>query len=272
MEAMTTPLELMRIAQLLASEASTLITRERESALIAHTKSSAVDVVTHNDLAAEALLRSRLRELRPLDAVFGEEGHDSPGTSGITWVLDPIDGTVNYLYGLPFFAVSVAAVRGTPGQGEWESLAGAVATGVGAVYTAAQGQGAWRDGARLHRGEPATLDHTLLGTGFQYQSDRRTIQGRILAQLVGQVRDIRRLGAAAVDLCLVADGTLDAYYEHGLNPWDFAAGALVAQEAGVRIGNLAGARGDDHLLIAAVEPTWQELCDALQRAGAADTW
>lgn len=269
---MPDPVALMTLAADLAREAGELIIAGRATASVAATKSSDIDIVTQMDIAAEQLLRARLAELRPDDAILGEEGDDVPGTSGITWVLDPIDGTVNYLYGIPHFAVSVAAVTGDVRRGSWTRIAGAVFDGQGVEWRAAVGHGAYRDGVRLRRTETATLSSTLLATGFQYVASRRTAQGRIVAQMLGQVRDIRRLGAASVDLCLVAAGTIDAYYEHGLHPWDFAAGALIASEAGVRVAGIDGGEPDSHLTIAAMPGVWDQLRDALVEAGARHPW
>ncbi len=269
---MTTPDELMRIARDLASEAAALIIDGRARAEVSSTKSSPIDIVTQMDVGAEQLLRERLGQLRPHDAILGEEGEDVAGTSGITWVLDPIDGTVNYLYGLPHFAVSVAAVEGEPTPERWTALAGAVHDGSGASWSAARGGGAWRNGQPLRRQFAPELSGTLLATGFQYVAERRARQGQIVAAMLSQVRDIRRLGAASVDLCLVAAGQLDAYYEHGLRPWDFAAAALIAQEAGVRVAGIDGGAADERLLIAAMPDTWEPLRSALVDAGAATTW
>ncbi|PKQ14208.1 MAG: inositol monophosphatase, partial [Actinobacteria bacterium HGW-Actinobacteria-8] len=139
-------------------------------------------------------------------------------------------------------------------------------------WKAAAGHGAWRNGEPLVRSDGPTLSATLLGTGFNYIADLRATQGKIIAQVLPQVRDIRRLGSAAVDLCLVAEGTLDAFYEHALRPWDFAAGALVASEAGVKVAGIDGGAADSHLLIAAVESVWDELRDLLDAAGARRPW
>lgn len=269
---MTDPQVLMDIARELAAETAQLIIEGRPRAAISATKSSPIDIVTQMDLAAETHLRTRLAELRPDDAILGEEGGTVPGTSGITWVLDPIDGTVNYLYGLPFFAVSVAAVAGEPTPLTWEPLAGAVHDGTGVSWSAFRGGGAFRDGQPLIRTDSPGLDGALLGTGFQYVSERRERQGAIVAQLLGQVRDIRRLGAAAVDLCLVAAGQLDAFYEHGLNAWDFAAGALIASEAGVRVAGIDGGPATERLTIAAMPALWDELSEAIIAAGGDHTW
>ncbi len=262
----------MDVAVRLAREAGALITNGRAGAQVSSTKSSSVDIVTQMDLASERLLRERLAQWRPDDAILGEEGEDTPGTSGITWVLDPIDGTVNYLYGIQHYAVSVAAVTGDVRAGAWTRLAGAVYDGEGVEWSAALGHGAYRNGVELRRTGGPELAGTLLGTGFQYIAERRQAQGAIVAAMLGQVRDIRRLGAASVDLCLVAAGNLDAYYEHGLQPWDFAAGALIASEAGLRVGGIDGGEPDTHLTIVAVPEVWAELRDALEAAGAREPW
>jgi len=262
----------MDVAVRLAREAGALVIEGRARAEVTTTKSSDVDIVTQMDVASETLLRKRIAQWRPDDAILGEEGDDTAGTSGITWVLDPIDGTVNYLYGIPHYAVSVAAVTGDVRNGQWTRLAGAVFDGQGVEWTAALGHGSYRNGVRLMRQGGPGLSGTLLGTGFQYVAERRVAQGRIVAQMLGQVRDIRRLGSAAVDLCLAAAGTLDAYYEHGLRPWDFAAGALVASEAGLRVAGIDGGEPDSHLLIAAIPEVWDELRDSLEAAGARDPW
>jgi myo-inositol-1(or 4)-monophosphatase len=262
----------MEVALRLAREAGVLIREGRSAAEVSSTKSSSTDIVTQMDLASEALLRRRLAQWRPDDAILGEEGDDTPGTSGITWVLDPIDGTVNYFYGIPHYAVSVAAVTGDVRNGAWTRIAGAVYDGEGVEWTAALGHGAYRNGVRLMRTEGPGLAGTLLGTGFQYIAQRRVAQGRILAQMLGRVRDIRRLGSASVDMCLAAAGTLDAYYEHGLQPWDFAAGALIASEAGLRVAGIDGGDPDSHLTIVAIPAVWDELRDALEEAGARQPW
>jgi myo-inositol-1(or 4)-monophosphatase len=217
-----------------ADEAADLVRRAREAMLTGETvqvdtKSTDTDVVTAVDRASERLIRERLAELRPGDDVLGEEEGGTAG-DGITWVVDPIDGTVNFLYGSPGFSVSVAA------QIDGVSVAGAVVEPVdGRRWTAVRGHGAWLDGRRLHVSSPQRLDLTLVGTGFSYDPSRRARQAKVVAELVAQVRDIRRPGAASLDLCAVAAGWLDAYVEHGLNRWDWAAGALIAAEAGALV-------------------------------------
>ena len=244
--------ELAAIAERIARSAGALILDGRRSTVtVAATKSSAVDVVTAMDLASERLLREMLAELRPLDGILGEEGGTSEGSSGITWVVDPIDGTVNYLYGIPNYAVSVAAVAGPADPATWTILAGCVhAPALGATYTAGAGLGAFRDGQAIRVNEPRPLAMSLLGTGFGYTRSRRVAQAEVIARLLPQVRDIRRLGSAALDLCAVAEGRLDLYFERGLKPWDLAAGALIATEAGAGVVGLRSDRPGEELTIA----------------------
>jgi myo-inositol-1(or 4)-monophosphatase len=238
------------------------------------TKSSEVDVVTQVDLAAERLLRDRIAELRPNDAVMGEEGDATSGTSGVTWVLDPIDGTVNFLYGLPSYSVSVAAVTGPARPDAWTVQAGAVFEGgTRTLWSAARGAGAWRGDEPLRRTERGpVLASTLLGTGFQYIAERRALQGAVVARMLPQVRDIRRLGSCALDICYVASGQLDAYYEHGLSFWDFPAATLIATEAGIRVEGLYGAKANTTLTLAAPSGTFEALHDALVALDAAHLW
>ncbi len=227
-------MSLTEVAEQVASEAAELVRRARADmnagwAVAVDTKSSHTDVVTAVDTEAELLIRDRLAQLRPGEAVLGEEGGGpvDRDPDAVTWVVDPIDGTVNFLYGHPFFAVSVAAQIGGV------SVAGAVVEPIsGRRWTATRGAGAWLDGRQLHVAKPARLDLTLLATGFGYRSDRRERQARMVHALLGRVRDIRRAGAASLDLCALAAGWVDGYFEHGLSRWDWAAGALIAQEAG----------------------------------------
>jgi myo-inositol-1(or 4)-monophosphatase len=199
-------------------------------------KSTRTDLVTQVDRACEQWLRDELARLRPDDAVLGEEGDDRPGTSGVRWVLDPIDGTVNFVLGLPQFAVSVAAeVDGTV-------VAGAVANPMtDELYSAVLGGGAFLNDRRLHGPRAVPLPRAVVGTGFAYAAATRDRQARVVAHLLPRVADVRRLGAASLDLCFVAAGRLDAYFELGLNPWDYAAGGLVAAEAGCVASGLRGA-------------------------------
>lgn len=235
---------LERLALEVATEAARLV-EDRPDDLGAVTKSSATDVVTAMDRASQDLVRRRLLAARPDDGFLGEEDGarpERPG-GGVTWVVDPIDGTTNYLYGIPLYAVSVAAVVGDPTRpGRWRPVAGAVVNpATGESYAAHLGGGARRTDAAGRRValRPSAADDlglTLLGTGFSYDAGVRAWQARVLAHVLPVVRDIRRGGSAALDLCHVADGRLDAYHERMLNPWDLAAGWLVATEAGAVVG------------------------------------
>jgi myo-inositol-1(or 4)-monophosphatase len=226
-------LELGELATEIAREAGELArTRRQEGVRLAATKSSLADIVTEADREVEALIRERLRGARSEDGFLGEETGAEGGSSGITWVVDPIDGTVNYAYGIPAYNVSIAAVRGEPDPQSWEALAAAVnAPALGEIFTAARGHGAWSDGNRL-----AVTDETpagaLLATGFGY--DPATHEGDLatVGRVMPMARDLRRMGAAALDVAYVAAGRLDGYFERGLRPWDFAAGALLVEEAG----------------------------------------
>ncbi|MFI5779654.1 inositol monophosphatase family protein [Nocardia sp. NPDC051570] len=236
--------ELRRIAIHLAQTAAAHVRTRRPEVFGAaravdavRSKSTPTDPVTIVDTETEQLIRRLLSELRPGDHVLGEEGGGSLDESGeeIVWVVDPIDGTVNFMYGIPAYSVSVAAMRAG------RSLAGAVVDVARSVtYSAGLGAGAQRgepDGTSiaLRCNEVDALGMTLLATGFGYGSARRARQGRLIAEVLPCVRDIRRVGSAALDLCMVASGQVDAHYEHGLNTWDWAAGALIAAEAGARL-------------------------------------
>jgi myo-inositol-1(or 4)-monophosphatase len=239
--------QLRRVAELVGREAAELVrVRRAGGTAVADRKSSSVDIVTDTDREAEEFLRTRLTELRPGDGFFGEEGGRGGSSTGVTWVVDPIDGTVNFLYGIPHYCVSVAAV-----DVEQRSLAGAVVDATtGTVFSAALGGGATRDGIPLKVRAPAPLSEQLFLTGFQYQQEVRALQGAAVARLVPQVRDIRRLGSAALELCAVGAGTADAYVEEGLHLWDRAAAALVATEAGARVEVHPGAGGMDCVVAA----------------------
>ncbi|GGK41050.1 inositol monophosphatase family protein [Nocardia camponoti] len=237
------------------------------------TKGHATDPVTIVDTESEQVIRELLARRRPNDAILGEEGGGDVGATApgaITWVVDPIDGTVNFLYGLPGYAVSVAAVRdGVPVAGAVVDVAADV------TYSASAGGGTTAvsaDGTTtpLRCSTEDTLGLALVGTGFAYGRARRAEQARAVAEVLPEVRDIRRLGAAAMDLCHVASGHLDAYYEHGLNAWDWAAGALIAAEAGavVRVPaiTVGGAAGE--LAMVAAPGVAEQLSDLLTRTGA----
>jgi myo-inositol-1(or 4)-monophosphatase len=222
------------VAVKLAREAGELIVTRRAGHIeVASTKSSDVDVVTAVDKESEEFLYTRLRELRPGDGFLGEEGQVEESTTGITWVVDPIDGTVNFLYNIPHYAVSIAAVTGDPSPGSWQVEAGAVFNpATGELFHAARGEGAFLGERRLQIGPPPPMNLALLATGFAYSTAMRKEQVRILSQLIGEVRDIRRMGTASLDFAAVAAGRVDVYFERTLSPWDHAAGELLVTEAG----------------------------------------
>lgn len=279
----TVPLEeraaLEALAVDLAESAGALVLSERpDRTEVHHTKSTDLDVVTVMDTRSETLLRERIAALRPDDGVLGEEDGHLPGSSGLTWVLDPIDGTVNYLYDLPAYAVSVAVVLGDPTTpGAWTSVAGAVVSPrTGETFAAHAGGGARvttraADGARHTRElavtDAADLAGLLVATGFSYDRDARVRQAQVVAHLLPRVRDVRRMGAAALDLCHVAAGRLDAYYERGVSPWDVAAGVLLVAEAGgVVSGPRAGLPASGELVVAGGPGAHRALLAALAEA------
>jgi len=263
------PAGLEALAVRLVVQAGRFIRDSRpESVRVTTTKSTALDVVTAMDTGSERLLREVLARARPEDGILGEEEGPLAGSSGLTWVLDPIDGTVNYLYDLPAYAVSVAVVLGDPTvPGGWRPVAGAVVNPrVGEVFHARDGGGAWvrrlaqrPDGdlgepgaaTALRVAVPANLEGTLVGTGFSYDRALRREQGRVATEVLVRVRDLRRIGSAALDLCSVAAGRMDGYYESGLYPWDLAAGQLLVTEAGGVVTGLDGPAGRDMVLAGA---------------------
>jgi myo-inositol-1(or 4)-monophosphatase len=257
--------ELRLLAEAVAREAGALLHDGLDRArLHVGTKSTGTDMVTEMDRAAEAHIVERLLAARPDDGVLGEEGTDRPGTSGVRWVVDPLDGTTNYLYGLPGFNVSVGA------EVDGEVVAGAVFDVIrGELFSATLGGGATRDGATIRPSAATDLALALVATGFSYEADRRRRQAQVLVEVLPRVRDVRRLGAAAVDLCSVACGRVDAYYEKGLAPWDLAAGGLIAAEAGAIVTDLAGGSPRGDTVVAATPAVHGPLRALLERAGAA---
>lgn len=258
------PAELLELAVRVAARAGDVLASGDGRVAVAATKSSPTDVVTEMDRRSEGVCVEEILASRPHDAILAEEGGQiGTGTSGVRWVIDPLDGTVNYLYGLPDWAVSIAAeVRG-------QVVAGVVhLPRRGETFTATLGGGAWLAGglaggpARLRVRPDAALAQALVATGFGYVAARRKVQGETVAALLPQVRDIRRGGSASVDLCSVAAGRVDAYYERGLNHWDYAAGALIAAEAGAVVGGLSGPISSS-MAIAAPAALFTELSAAL---------
>ena len=245
--------DLLSIARRVAVQAGELARlRRSEGVEVAASKSSPVDIVTEADRETERLIRSLLAEARPDDGFFGEESDATSSTSGLHWIVDPIDGTVNFLYGIPHYAVSIAVVEGEPDPLTWRALAGCVANPAsGEVYTATEGGGSYLGETRLQVAPTVELSQALVGTGFAYDSGMRGRQGAAVAQLLPRVRDIRRMGTASLDLCAVASGRLNAYFERTLSPWDHAAGALIAREAGARVSGFAGAAPSRDFIIAA---------------------
>jgi myo-inositol-1(or 4)-monophosphatase len=230
----------------LARRAGALAMAMREGIEQLDTKSSPTDVVTAADQAVEQLLVTALTSQRPDDGLLGEEGGARAGTTGVRWVVDPIDGTVNYLYGIPQWAVSIGV----------EDASGSV---VGVVFDpvkdelwhAVRGGGAFLNDRPLQCSSATELAQSLVGTGFGYDEKRRAAQAVLLPDLLPRVRDIRRLGAGSLDLCGVAAGRLDGYFEQGLSPWDLSAGTLIAREAGAVVGGLRGRPEGPDLVVAA---------------------
>lgn len=256
--------QLAELARSVAQEAAELLAARHGRVAVVQTKSSPTDVVTEMDSAAEDLIRRRIQAVRPGDAILGEEGGQTGDRAKVRWIVDPLDGTVNYMYGLPNWAVSIAA------EVDGQVVAGVVcAPLLSSVYTASLGGGAWlaETGSagqrRLSCNTGVALGEALVATGFGYAAQRRAEQGKVVAGLLPLVRDIRRAGAAAVDLCSVASGQVDAYYERGLHEWDIAAGRLVAREAGAMVGGLRGADAGEAMAIAAAPGLFDQLHDTL---------
>jgi myo-inositol-1(or 4)-monophosphatase len=264
------PFRLLEVACSAARAAGEMLVDRSGRAVVVTTKSSPTDVVTEMDHAAERLIRELIAAERPGDAVLGEEGGQTGEGSLVRWIVDPLDGTVNYLYDLPDWAVSIAAeVAG-------QVVAGAVCVPPrDALYCAVLGGGAWRlsltgptrltgPGAeRLTCNSGVELGRALVATGFGYDPGRRQVQGRVVGALLPHVRDIRRNGAAAVDLCSVAAGNVDGYYERGVQYWDIAAGSLVAREAGATVAGLAGKPAGPSMTVAGGPGLFAELHDLL---------
>ncbi|PJJ70942.1 myo-inositol-1(or 4)-monophosphatase [Diaminobutyricimonas aerilata] len=262
--------ELLEIARAIAIQAGELAARRRaEGVSVAATKSSSVDIVTEADRETENLIRSLIAEARPDDGFLGEEGGGEGGGSGLTWVVDPIDGTVNFLYGIPHYGISIAVVEGDPDPLTWRALAGCVVNpAAGETFTAAAGAGARLNGRQIRVNDAVSLSQALVATGFSYTAERRVEQATAVTNLIGRVRDVRRMGTASLDLCFVGCGRLDAYFERNLNPWDHAAGALVAAEAGAFVGGWNGSPAGREFILAGHPELIRELEPALVESGA----
>ena len=256
--------ELLQLASVTAARAAAVIVDglSRTRTLV-DTKTTGTDMVTEMDRASEELILTALLDARPDDAVLGEEGTDRDGTSGVRWIVEPIDGTTNYLYGHPGFSVSIAA-----------EIDGVIEIGVvhdplhGEVFTAVRGEGARRNGETVRVSAETDLARALVATGFSYEPERRRRQAEVLQQVLPVVRDLRRMGAASVDLCSVACGRVDAYFERGLQPWDHAAGALIATEAGAVVGDLDGGPPRFDFCLAAPPALFESLRAILDAADA----
>jgi myo-inositol-1(or 4)-monophosphatase len=224
--------ELLILAEAIAREAGTALCEAFASlgSLEVSTKSTATDLVSDADVSTERLIRARLHASRPGDAILGEEGGEGEGTTGLRWVVDPLDGTVNFLFGIPQWAVSIAC------EDAGGALAGVVYDAVRDEMWAARRDGpATLNGAELHGSGRTELATAMVGTGFGYDPAVRAVQAATVARLLPHVRDIRRIGSAALDLAWCAAGRYDAFYERGLNAWDLAAGALICQRAGLAV-------------------------------------
>ena len=237
--------ELLELAKLVAVEAGTLL-MQRPAVFDVTQKTSAVDFATQMDKASEKLIVERILAARPGDGIIGEEGSSRPSSSGITWVIDPLDGTVNYFYGLPGWNVSIAA------KDENGVVVGVVyAPTINSTWWATRGGGAFFNGATISCNDPVELHRALIMTGFSYDLDLRHGQAALVAKLIPKIRDLRRSGGAAVDLCFVGMGSVDGYFEATLNEWDLAAGGLVAREAGAIVTGRNGGPADHEMVIAA---------------------
>ena len=264
------PLDLQNIAKKVAVSAGNFLI-DRPTTFELTEKSSINDFATQMDVASEKLIVEQLLAARPDDGIFGEENSRRESRSGVTWVIDPLDGTVNYFYGLPGWNVSIAARVDV--DGESSVIAGAVyAPTVGSLWYASRGGGAfwqnsqWKDSQkviRIHSNNPVNLDRALIGTGFAYDAEKRKSQAKIATEIIPRFRDIRRIGAAAADLCNVASGLLDGYFESGLNEWDYSAGGLICEEAGALVTGLHGELPSPAMTIAAGPHLHAQLLAAL---------
>ncbi len=229
-----------------------------------NSKSSATDLVTDADLWSETRIAEILHEARPNDSIQGEEGTTITGTSGIRWIIDPIDGTTNFVYGHPGFSVSIGA------ELDGEPVIGVVVDPIlGDEFVAALGHGATRNGDSIQVNTVTVLSEALLATGFGYQPAHRRKQAKELVEILPRVRDIRRMGGAALDLASVACGRVDAFFERGLAPWDIAAGSVIVSEAGGRVCDLSGENPTGDFVVASPEGILSELLSLLRNVDAA---
>jgi len=255
--------ELLLLASDLALQAARIHREGLQRALSVETKSSPTDLVSQIDKEAERLIVDRLRAERPDDALLAEEGSLMTGTSGVRWVVDPLDGTTNYIYGYPAYAASLAV------EIDGEARVGVVLdSSSGRLYRAVAGHGAVCDDRPIHAREQEDLSRALVATGFSYDAVQRERQGATVAAVLGRIRDIRRGGTAALDLCHIAAGEVDAYWELDLSPWDYAAGTLIAREAGAAAEHVAAAHGRGPAVVAAHPTLLPAFHELLREAGA----
>jgi myo-inositol-1(or 4)-monophosphatase len=260
---MTLANELLLLAESIARKAGTLLTN-RPSKFELDQKSGVFDFATQMDHESEKLIVTEILSARPHDGLIGEEGANQESKSGITWVIDPIDGTVNYLYDIPGWCISIAAKDNDGG------LVGVVySPATQSLWRASRGGGAQLNGIPIKCNDPVALDRALIGTGFAYDIEKRKIQAELIAQLLPQIRDLRRLGACAVDICHVASGSLDAYFEAGVNEWDYAAAGLIATEAGAKVSIDKGIWNGEKNMVIVAGPTLHAPLSAQIRAGRA---
>jgi myo-inositol-1(or 4)-monophosphatase len=237
----------------------------RNTQVSADTKTSPTDIVTERDLASEKAIMQAIQQTRPNDGIVGEEGTNLASSTGYTWVIDPLDGTINYLYGSPQWAVSVGV------EDEFGGLIGVVyAPLVGHEYFAVRGEGAFRVDVLGETQLPVIVDdvslaHALFATGFGYKASRRVNQARVIAEVLPQIRDIRRKGSAAIDICMAATGMVNGYFERGAHPWDYTAATVIARECGLHVSGLNGKAEGPDMVVAAPPKLHAEITALLEK-------
>ena len=260
---MSLAIELLNLAESIALKAGSLLVN-RPSKFDLDQKSGVFDFATQMDHESEKLIVSEILAARPDDGLIGEEGANRESKSGVTWVIDPIDGTVNYLYDIPGWCISIAAKDRDGG------LAGVVySPATQSLWKAHRGGGAFLNGNPIKCNDPVALNRALVGSGFAYDLEKRKIQAALIARLLPEIRDLRRLGACAVDMCHVASGSLDAYFEAGVNEWDYAAAGLIATEAGAMISIDTGIWNGEKNMVIVAGPALHPALSAQIRAGQA---
>jgi myo-inositol-1(or 4)-monophosphatase len=260
---MSLAIEVLNLAESIALKAGSLLVN-RPSKFDLDEKSGVFDFATQMDHESEKLIVSEILAARPDDGLIGEEGANRESKSGVTWVIDPIDGTVNYLYDIPGWCISIAAKDKDGG------LAGVVySPATQSLWKAHRGGGAFLNGNLIKCNDPVALNRALVGSGFAYDLEKRKIQAALIARLLPEIRDLRRLGACAVDICHVASGSLDAYFEAGVNEWDYAAAGLIATEAGAMISIDTGIWNGEKNMVIVAGPALHPALSAQIRAGQA---